>query len=1332
MGIPAALMRQCHSNSERTVVTTVPLISSCMNRIFFFIFLLLCATPTLLLAGNEDTLLEKGIASLHKGEYKSCIESCTTYLKAMEKSKDMKGRAEAHYWLAQCFFELRRYDESLKHIRESRAFCDSTGDKAGLLSADALLINILIKQDNYREAHRVVKLSEKLMDVKHHPEASIDFLLARGRFFIGVDDKELSEKNYQAALEEARKAGNSSQEVRALIGLALVNMHNPPFVARTDFTKARETAYAAQRLAFESSVGPYLQAQSLEICTMVEKNDNKSAEALNNALSAKAIYKLTGNRRREADMLSTISNIYNSMNELQKGIACGDEAIELYRAEGDTLNLIQEYKSKAGRIDKNDPQASAKSAEIFARLREIAKKDSDYRCRIETLRGMIIILEKDIWSEGGNRKSEIIDKLDKIATIAHDAGDTENEMKALIKKADSLSNSKPLESLALYEKAFSLRKSLGNPSKLDYPWLKWNCGEGIIYEKMAKTLYEMGDIKKAVNYYRKGAECNLSDDLVVYAVRNYLLLMSCGIETYDIETSFDAFDKAVLAINRLENEVWQARFFGDLIHYLDVLNIWQKSRAGENLPLNESLKMVMIERILKDKALVARMDSAYDNMFKRCEKNKRFYNIKDRWNYAMWTLVKKDYRRAHDEIEFVLALAEKEGKDQFKCDCLTILADLSLLSGKYEKAIEYEMKALEVSKKDGIRLPCKLYELEHMARILKKAGKDEEAGKYDELFRQKRMELYKSTSNYGKAWVLWNDGHDAQGALNYCQKALLEEQKLGRKSMEAEILNLMGKIYDATGDRKKGIEFYREVIKMHQDAGLSLYNLCYVSLSCGVALEKENHDSEALAVYLNVLDRIISQWTHHDNIVSQLKLSADSTVLSLFDRAIRILIKSGRNDEALRYLELSHSLELLDGLKLDDLKLKDNELQALLSRLTTIRQKLSLIERELSQPCEEKRKASLKESLASTRQDFFTTINSIKSKNPDFEEFLSVRSSDLAAMQRMLPKGVLLLEYYPSIDVLYIFGITSDSFIIRKSGISRERLYEAIKAYRNKITRPDGGNFNEEKKFLYSKLLDPLNEEIAKSSRMIIVPGGLLWYLPYEALGPSDESYLIESKPLSYMSSANVLNLMANKAAAEKRGGKILAFGAPPESNPEKSIPGALSELKSIASFYPGAVSCTGVNATKDNFFSNAGGKSIIHIASHSSLNAEDINNSFIEFAGPDGKLYLGEIYGLLLDPSCLVTLSSCQSAIGEENPGREFASLASAFTTAGASTVIASQWRVEDEATAKLFSEFYKSLERKESRSESLRKAKMSLLKNHKTSHPFYWAPFVMLGDWR
>ena len=94
-----------------------------------------------------------------------------------------------------------------------------------------------------------------------------------------------------------------------------------------------------------------------------------------------------------------------------------------------------------------------------------------------------------------------------------------------------------------------------------------------------------------------------------------------------------------------------------------------------------------------------------------------------------------------------------------------------------------------------------------------------------------------------------------------------------------------------------------------------------------------------------------------------------------------------------------------------------------------------------------------------------------------------------------------------------------------------------------------------------------------------------------------------------------------------------------------------------------------------------------LHRASHSSLNDENLNRSYIQFA--DGNLYLHELYGLVMPSASLVVLSSCQGALGGENPGRDLSSLASAFSIAGAPAVVASLWRVEDTATASLIENF-------------------------------------------
>jgi CHAT domain-containing protein len=98
-----------------------------------------------------------------------------------------------------------------------------------------------------------------------------------------------------------------------------------------------------------------------------------------------------------------------------------------------------------------------------------------------------------------------------------------------------------------------------------------------------------------------------------------------------------------------------------------------------------------------------------------------------------------------------------------------------------------------------------------------------------------------------------------------------------------------------------------------------------------------------------------------------------------------------------------------------------------------------------------------------------------------------------------------------------------------------------------------------------------------------------------------------------------------------------------------------------------------------------------------------------------------------------LVTLSACETAIGNKEPdGTEVTTLAHAFSSAGANTVLASLWSVGDESTKEFMVEFYRQLAAGVSKAEALQSAEVKLLKNPKFARPLYWAPFVLMGDWR
>ena len=98
-----------------------------------------------------------------------------------------------------------------------------------------------------------------------------------------------------------------------------------------------------------------------------------------------------------------------------------------------------------------------------------------------------------------------------------------------------------------------------------------------------------------------------------------------------------------------------------------------------------------------------------------------------------------------------------------------------------------------------------------------------------------------------------------------------------------------------------------------------------------------------------------------------------------------------------------------------------------------------------------------------------------------------------------------------------------------------------------------------------------------------------------------------------------------------------------------------------------------------------------------------------------------------------LVTLSACETALGERNPdGGEITTLAEAFSSAGASSVLASLWSVADASTEELMVEFYRQLAAGQSKAAAFQSAEIKVMKDPRYHHPFYWAPFILMGDWR
>ena len=180
-------------------------------------------------------------------------------------------------------------------------------------------------------------------------------------------------------------------------------------------------------------------------------------------------------------------------------------------------------------------------------------------------------------------------------------------------------------------------------------------------------------------------------------------------------------------------------------------------------------------------------------------------------------------------------------------------------------------------------------------------------------------------------------------------------------------------------------------------------------------------------------------------------------------------------------------------------------------------------------------------------------------------------------------------------------------------------------------------------------------------------------------------------------------------------------------------LPFVAEELRSIEQTFPARVYADDafVTATLEREIL-AGGYSVVHMATHAQFES-DYRRSFL--LAYDDVITMDDLEDVMgsqrfsANPVDLLVLSACQTAAGDE---RAALGLAGVAVKAGARSALASLWSIGDESTARLIAEFYRQLGDGNGKAAALRGAQLLLRNDERYAHPAYWAPFLMIGDWR
>ncbi len=631
----------------------------------------------------------------------------------------------------------------------------------------------------------------------------------------------------------------------------------------------------------------------------------------------------------------------------------------------------------------------------------------------------------------------------------------------------------------------------------------------------------------------------------------------------------------------------------------------------------------------------------------------------------------------------------------------------------------------------------------------------QEADKAVELARSSHNEVVELRALERKGTVLLE--RDRPEAERIFQTALSLARRKGKPVMEAITLNSLGGLYAADGDQRRALA--------EHDAALSIFQgiaervgVCYTEFLLAKAYHRFGDlfaAKKAIEVSLKTTEEVRTE-----SKISDFKVSYFASVRERFELYVRILMDldekfpgRGYAAEAFDASERGRGRSLLDLLNEAKGRRLISDPMGFDSRMA--HQDMARLEERLD-------KLGEKEGTA--------PIPSLGDDSPS----LQAAVVELEQIQNdLLDDDTLLLSYSLGADRSYLMAVDRHSLSVHPLP-PRDNLESMAERLGYALIRSRNGRFAQASlaaQKLGGVLLGPVASRL-HGQRLLIVAEGKLLSIPFSALAiPSSETGeavsdhpipLVVEHEIVNIPSASILATLRKRTSRRPSAEKTIAVVADPvfEAN-DPRLPEGLADTD------PPAIRFRRLKASRDEAkailamvaadqrFQALGFDAtselvrdgrlrpyrILHFATHAVMNAEKPDFSGLVFSlynrrGEDlkkGYLYSFEIPDLDLQYTDLVVLSACSTGLGKPIPGEGLVGMTQAFLNAGAPRLVVSLWDVDDRATAKLMAAFYRGLlQRKLAPSAALREAQLEIMESEGFESPYYWAPFVIEGEWR
>jgi len=732
-----------------------------------------------------------------------------------------------------------------------------------------------------------------------------------------------------------------------------------------------------------------------------------------------------------------------------------------------------------------------------------------------------------------------------------------------------------------------------------------------------------------------------------------------------------------------------------------------------------------------------------------------------------------NYEKSRDCQLKALAIAKKIKDKESECKLLNGLGNSCFCQGELHGALNFYQRAVQLAKEIGDQVTLNIL-LNNMGNINRDLGNFQVAFNYYE----RALDIAENIddkrnkglciNNLGLLYYLVGNYTEAISLFKQAQEIARE---IGDKQGENNSIGNLGLVYIKLNDFYHAITYLKQALKLSKETGIrrdesiwlaNLGAVYYISLGNldqaidylqgALTISTEIGDEQNKGTCLANLGNIFCVFQNYDKAMDyfQQALSTYQKIGSIPGEEKTYYILGDLYENQFGELQRAYdcfrqSIELSEKIQIG--VSQEEHKRGLISQAEHIYERMVSLCIKI-----EKFNEAFEFAEKIKYRTFLDLLSTVEIEPSDIEKCLSLKQikENLTAQK----ENITLIEYFLTDKQIFIFIIRSDdlNLHIEKVNLSIHDLFYYLDTFKQAINEFEQGvldfytsEFNQQNwESLSHYFITPIIDYIKKDDLIYFIPHRLLHYLPLHAL-KYEGQYLIERNPVAYAPSASIIPY-----CQKKRKGKCetcLVLGDSLGTKGHDNLTYSKKEAVIIADLYDTKAYLheEANKATVKRILQN-NDIDIIHFSCHGKFEQDQVVESGIELS--DGRLTIKEISNLHLNAD-LVNLSICESGINKRNPGDELIGLTRSFIHAGTSSVMVSLWQICDESTSILMRDFYTRLRTGESKSEALRNAVLALIKTEKRNennqpiygldgkpekynHPYYWASFILVGDYK